>query len=115
MNKQKIGRKFHRQRDQRKALMRSLARNLILNEAIQTTHAKAKELRPFIEKLITKARVQNVATLRYLRLRMDDTAMNKLVKKIAPKYADRPGGYTRITKLTASGRNAASNARIEFV
>jgi len=115
MRKRKAGKKFHRTRDQRRALMKSLARNLITHQKILTTEAKAKELRPFVEKLVTKARQENVASVRYLLTYFDDTTVYKLTKEIAPKYMDRPGGYTRITKVMPQGRSIAKSAYIEFV
>lgn len=115
MRKRNAGKKFHRTRDQRRALMQSLARNLITHQKILTTEAKAKELRPFIEKLVTKARQENVATIRYLMTHFDDKTVWKLTKEIAPKYTDRAGGYTRITKVLPPGRNGAKSAYIEFV
>src|SRR4051812_34009287 len=95
-------RKFGREKDQRVALMKSLATSLILKEKITTTEAKAKELRPMIEKLVTKARTNDLATRRLIQSRLGGTAQTKkLMETIAPKYLKRAGGYTRITKLPA--------------
>lgn len=119
MNKQKVGRKFHRKRDQRGALLKSLARNLIVYKKIQTTEAKAKELRPFVEKLVTRAQKKTLSDIRYLKTYFDDTALFKLIHEVAPKYAEpgkeRAGGYTRIIKTVSKGRQAAKSAIIEFV
>lgn len=115
MRKRKVGRKFNRTRDQRKALLKSLARNLILHDHIVVSEARAKELRPFIEKLITKARVDSVATVRYLKTYFDDAIVWKLTKQVAPRYSERPGGYTRITKLAPATRDMKKLARIEFI
>ncbi|MFT5179513.1 MAG: large subunit ribosomal protein L17 [Candidatus Paceibacteria bacterium] len=116
MKHHKAKRKFGRKANQYKALMSSLARNMIRDEKIITTEAKAKELRPYIEKLLTKAKVDSVATRRLInsRIRSEDLS-NKLVTKIAPIYKDREGGYTRITKLPLRAEDAAKMAHIEFV
>jgi large subunit ribosomal protein L17 len=112
-------RKFGRERGQRRSLFRSLAISLITHEKIVTSEAKAKSLRPAIEKLVTRARSGKLADTRILLSRLNNnmTAIDKLVKTIAPKYKGRNGGYTRITKLGArSARGDASPlAMIEFV
>lgn len=115
MNKSKVGRKLHRTRDQRKALLKSLAYNLVWQERIQTSEAKAKELRPFIERLVSKAREKNVAAMRYLKTYFDDKTAHQLIHKVAPKYKKRPGGYTRITKLAPYQGSKGVRAIIEFV
>ena len=106
-----------RVKSQRTALLRSLARSLLLHEKIQTTEAKAKELRPYVERLITAAKVDTVAARRLVRSRLgEDARVNaKLFSKIAPRYKERNGGYTRITKLGRSGSDAALRAYIELV
>ena len=110
-------RKLGRETNQRRALLRSLARSLFIHESIVTTEAKAKELRPFAEELVTRARTDTVANRRLLKTRLggDETVVKKLVEEIAPKYAKRPGGYTRITKLPVRVSDAAKMAQIEFV
>lgn len=115
MNKRKVGRKFNRERDQRAALLRSLARNLIIKERIETSQARAKELRPMIEKLLTRARRQNLSTVRYVSSIFDEKTAWKLLKEIAPKYSERPGGYTRIIKVINKRSDASKRAIIEFV
>lgn len=97
--------------------MRSLARSLIIHEGISTTETKAKELRPMIEKLVSTARVDSVANRRLVasRLGNDDAIVKKLFADIAPRYATRPGGYTRIVKRAANAVNARDNAYIAFV
>jgi len=111
--------KFGRERNQRRALMRSLALSLIEHGKIVTSEAKAKALRPAIEKMITTARSGDTASVRLImsRLANNEKATTKLVKEIAPKYKDRRGGYTRVIKLgTRSGRgDAAQLAVIELV
>lgn len=109
--------KFGRVRKQRTALMRSLARSLILHDRIQTTEAKAKALRPFIEKLITKSKDNSIATKRIISSRLGGSvvATKKLFDTLAPKYKKRNGGYTRVTKLGTRVGDAAKEAIIEFV
>ncbi|MCW9054750.1 MAG: 50S ribosomal protein L17 [Candidatus Pacebacteria bacterium] len=112
------GRKFGRVRKVRVALIRSLARALILHGKIETTEAKAKEVQRFVEKLITLNKKGALASYRLTiaRLGCDDRVAKKLKEEIAPKYAERAGGYTRITKLhTQSTHDARKMAVIEFV
>ena len=111
------GRAFNRPKNQRTALMRSLMRSLILHEGISTTEAKAKELRPMIEKLVSAARVDSVANRRLVasRLGNDAEAVTKVFADLAPRYAERPGGYVRIVKRAPNAVNARDNAYIAFV
>ncbi|MDE1974987.1 MAG: 50S ribosomal protein L17 [Patescibacteria group bacterium] len=109
-------RKFGREKNQRNALLRSLVRNLIRDGRIKTTAAKAKELRPMIEKLVTKARSASVSSRRIIDSRIMGADMTKkLVDEIAPKYKTRTGGYTRIVKLPRRDLDGAFMALIEFV
>lgn len=109
-------RKFGREKNQRHALMRSLARNLIRDARIKTTEAKAKELRPYVEKLVTKAKAATTASRRLINAQiMGATETKKLVDEIAPKYKSRAGGYTRIVKLPRRDLDGAPMALIEFV
>jgi len=109
-------RKFGREKNQRRALMRSLARNLVRDGRIKTTTAKAKEVRPYVEKLVTKAKVGTVAARRLVDSRLMGTIeTKKLFDVIAPKYKDRNGGYTRIVKLPNRDLDGAPMALIEFV
>lgn len=111
-------RKFGRKSNVRRAFMRSLARALVMEGRIVTTEPRAKELRPYVEKMITTAKGGNhVTNTRILAAHMGgqvDVAQ-KLVKDIAPKYSDRTGGYTRILKMPARASDAAPMALIEFV
>ncbi|HEX2792237.1 MAG TPA: 50S ribosomal protein L17 [Candidatus Paceibacterota bacterium] len=110
------GRTFGRTHDQRVALMRGLMRSLIIHERISTTEAKAKELRPAIEKLVSHARKDTVANRRLVASRLDDDeATAKLFTAIAPRYAERPGGYTRIVKRAATATDGRKQAYIAFV
>lgn len=117
MRHHRKGRIFGLFGNQRTALLRGLARSLFLNGAIVTTVAKAKEVRPFAERLITKGKVDSVETRRHLASELGNAedAVKKLVDEIAPKYKERAGGYTRIVKLGKIGARAAESARIELV
>jgi large subunit ribosomal protein L17 len=108
-------RTFGRPSSQRHALLKSLMRSLVIHERISTTEAKAKEIRPLMEKLVTRARVDTVANRRLVTSRLGDPeAVKKLFSAIAPRYKGRTGGYTRIVKrvVKADGRK---NAYIAFV
>lgn len=100
----------------RLALMRSLAESLILHGSIKTTSAKARALRPYVERLVTKAKSGTVTDRRYARAKLfTETAVKKLFSDVAPKYKERSGGYIRITKLGRRVSDAGETARIEFV
>ncbi len=111
------GRKFGRTRDQRKQLMRSLARSVILHTRVQTTESRAKSIRPYLEKIVTKAAINNMTTRRLLlsRFNNDKAIVKKLLEEIGPKYKDRNGGYTRITKIECRPGSGRTVAVIEFV
>ena len=116
MRHHNANRKFGRKKDQRAALLKSLARELFLHGKIVTTEAKAKEVRPFAEELITIARVGDLASKRLVMSRLSNNAITKkLTDKIAPQYKERKGGYTRITKLPARVTDSAKMAAIELV
>lgn len=108
---------FHRESGQRRALIKSLARSLVLEERISTTEAKAKALRPFIERLVSYAKTNTLASRRLALTRLGDKeAVKKLFSTIGPRYANRKGGYTRVVKRTKRGLNdARKNAYIAFV
>ena len=109
-------RKFGLETDARRALMRSLAEALIKSGRIKTTEAKAKELRPYMEKLITRAKVNTPANQRLLVSKLGTAArVKKLVNDVAPKYIDRKGGYTRVVKLAPRPGDRSKMAIIEFV
>jgi large subunit ribosomal protein L17 len=112
MQHKRKNRTLGRDRDERAALIRGLSVSLLEHGRIITTTAKAKELRPFIEKVITTAKTDTVLTRRAVAARLGSSrskAMTKLFKEVAPKYATRPGGYTRIIKIgrTPAGRDEA--------
>ncbi len=115
MNHHKTARKFGREKKVRDALMKSLALSLVVKGKIKTTDAKARELRPMVEKMITKGRLGTVASRRGLISEIGVIGAEKIVKDISPKYADRKGGYTRITKLQARVSDGSLMAVIELV
>jgi len=108
-------RKFGRTKNQRKALMKSLARSLVLHGKIKTTEAKAKELRPFVEKLVTLGRKSTLASRRLLVSRVGPGAAKKLSDELSVTYKERKGGYTRITKMVRRESDGSLMAIIEFV
>lgn len=107
--------KFGREVGQRKALMRSLAVSLVRDGKIKTTEQKAKALRPFIEKLVTNGKKQNLAARRNIIELIGSDSARKIISHISPKYSTRTGGYTRITKLVRRESDGAAQAVIEFV
>lgn len=118
MRHQVKGRTFNRDTNARKALFRSLAKNLIEKEQIKTTLPKAKDLRSVVEKLVTKAKVDTVANRRLVAAELGGTntdAVKKLFTVLGPRYKDRNGGYTRVLKAGFRYGDAAPMAIIEFV
>ncbi|HAU21258.1 MAG TPA: 50S ribosomal protein L17 [Erythrobacter sp.] len=109
-------RKLSRKSGHRKALFRNMAAALIKHEQISTTLPKAKELRPYIEKLITLAKRGGLSNRRLAMSRLqDETQLKKLFEVLAERYADREGGYTRVIKAGYRGSDSAQLAIIEFV
>ncbi len=105
-----------RKQGPKKALLRSLATELVLYEKIKTTEAKAKAIRPIIEKLITKGKVGDLHAKReLLKYLYQDNAVKKVLEELGPRYKTRKGGYTRIIKLGTRQGDAAKIAQIEFV
>ena len=110
------GRKLQRTSAHRTALFRNMSASLIKHEQITTTVAKAKELRPYIEKLVTLAKRGGLANRRLANSRLlDDTQLKKLFDVLAERYKDRNGGYTRVIKAGIRASDAAPMAVIEFV
>ena len=110
------GRRLKRTSEQKTALMRSLAQALIERGAIETTEARAKELRPFVEKLITKAKSGTLHDRRLAGRHVQKREINdKLFTEVGPKFASRAGGYTRILKVGHRKGDGAEMARIELV
>lgn len=110
------GRKLQRTSSHRAALFRNMAAALIKHEQITTTLAKAKELRPYTEKLVTLAKKGGLSNRRLAHARLlDDAQLAKLFDVLADRYKDRAGGYIRIVKAGIRASDAASMAVIEFV
>lgn len=109
-------RKFHRVSGRRRLFLRSLAVSLVAKERIETTVSRAKEIRPFIERLVTVGKRGRVADLHLLLRALPKREAMKIFHDIAPRYKDRRGGYLRITKVAgARKRDAAKRAVVEFV
>ena len=109
-------RKLSRKSGHRKALFRNMSAALIKHEQITTTAAKAKELRPYIEKLITLAKRGGLSNRRLAQSRLlDETQLKKLFDVLAERYSDREGGYTRIIKAGIRASDSAPLAVIELV
>jgi large subunit ribosomal protein L17 len=110
------GRKLQRTSSHRAALFRNMAAALIKHEQITTTLAKAKELRPYTEKLVTLAKKGGLSNRRLAHARLlDDAQLVKLFDVLATRYADRAGGYTRVVKAGIRASDAAPMAIIEFI
>jgi large subunit ribosomal protein L17 len=117
MRHKKKGRTFGRVKKQQVALLRSLARSLILRGSIITTVAKAKEARPFTEKLITHAKKDTLSSRRFITRTLGNApdVSKKLHDELAKTYAKRSGGYTRITRLGKQGKRKVEEAKIELI
>jgi large subunit ribosomal protein L17 len=110
------GRKLNRTSSHRKALFRNMAAALIKHEQIKTTLPKARELRPYVEKLITLAKHGGLSNRRLAHARLlDDAQLVKLFDVLAARYADRAGGYTRVIKAGIRAGDASPMAIIELV
>lgn len=110
------GRKFHRERDQRSALIKGLAESLIRDESIETTLPKAKEVVPYVERLITKAKKADLHNRRQVISGLQTkTSAHKLVDEIAPKLKGRASGHLRIERTSLRRGDNAQLARISFV
>ncbi|MDQ5955597.1 MAG: large subunit ribosomal protein [Patescibacteria group bacterium] len=110
-----VNRKFGRKTDERNALMRSLARSLVLEGRIQTTEARAKEVRPMVEKLLTRAKKDTLANRRTLIASLGDVPTAQKLIQTAESYSGRNGGYLRIVKMVPRKGDASPMAVIEFV
>ena len=113
----KEGKKFGRLRGDRISFLRNLANDVIRAGKIETTETRAKAVRPIVERLITHAKKQDLASRRLISSRVQNVRIvKKLCDDIAPRYADRNGGYLRITKLQKTRkRDGVKLARVEFV
>jgi len=120
MRHRRAGRRLGRNSGQRKALFRNLTKELFAHEVIHTTEAKAKSVRPLAEKLITLAKngqqENRVHAQRLAMARLNDPAIvRKLFNELAPRYASRPGGYVRLTKLGPRKGDGAEMVQIELM
>ena len=116
MRHRKTGRKLNRNSPQRNSLKKGLAISIIEHESVRTTLAKAKEIRGFLEPLVTLAKENTVANQRlaYSKLRSKE-AVAKLFDELGPRYKDRPGGYLRVIKSGLRNGDKAPSAQVEFV
>jgi large subunit ribosomal protein L17 len=110
-----VNRKFGRETNQRRALLKSLARSLVLKGKMQTSLAKAKEIRPLVEKMVTRGKTGTLASRRMLISQLGDERTASKLIKTAAAYSDRTGGYLRIVKMGPRKGDAAEMALIEFV
>lgn len=117
MRHAKQGKKFHRETGPRRSFLRNLANDVIRTGKIETTEIRAKAIRPIVERYVTIAKGQTLAARRLLFRRLQNMkVVDKLYHDIAPRYAERKGGYLRITKLgKTKKRDSAPLATIEFV
>lgn len=115
MRHHNANRKFGREKNQRVALMRSLAYSLTVKGKIRTTEPKAKELRPYMEKLVTLGKKQTLASRRMLESRVGAQAAKKIAGELSKSYKERKGGYTRIIKMAPRATDGSKMAIIEFV
>ena len=116
MRHRKAGRKFNRNSPQRKALKKGLAISIIEHESIKTTLAKAKEIRGFLEPLVTLAKENTVANQRLAYARLQSkAAVAKLFDELGPRFKNRPGGYLRVVKRGLRPGDKSPAAQIEFV
>ena len=116
MRHQKSGRRFNRDTNSRKALMRNLCTSLLESGRITTTEPKAKELKRWVERLITTAKDDDLNARRKVALYVNDREVsNKLFSTYLERYKERPGGYTRVVKLPPRRSDAAPMAIIELV
>ncbi|PJA46028.1 50S ribosomal protein L17 [Candidatus Uhrbacteria bacterium CG_4_9_14_3_um_filter_50_9] len=116
MRHRKKGTILDRKKASREALLRNLAASVILHERVKTTEAKAKAVRPLVEKAITRGKQPTLANRRQLmKFFYTDHPINKLFEVLGPRYASRPGGYTRIVKLGHRQNDGADMVQIELV
>jgi len=115
MRKLNKGRKLSRKIGPRKALLRSLANNFLLEERIKTTEAKAKEIKPVVEKMITRAKNASIYDRRVLSQNLTPLNVKKIITELAPRYIEKNGGYTRIIRLGPRNSDGAKMVILEFV
>jgi large subunit ribosomal protein L17 len=116
MKKKVFGRQLKRDTNERKALFKGLASSLVMHESIQTTEEKAKAIRSHVEKLVTKAKTKDgVRATSLLMPYLSAPAVKKMIQDLAPRFATRPGGYTRIVRLGNRFSDNASVVMMEWV
>jgi len=116
MRKRVYGRKLSRDTNERKALLRSLAVAFFTHDKIDTTEAKAKAVRPWLEKLVTRAKTNDLNSRRILMSEVPSpVVVERLLSAIGPTFSERPGGYTRLTRLGPRSSDNAPIVRLEFV
>ena len=116
MNKRVYGRKLGRTTNERRALFRSLAVAFFTHGRIDTTEAKAKAVRPWIEKLVTRSKTSNLTSRRLLLSELpNQKVVESLLTNVGPTFTTRPGGYTRLTKIGSRFGDNAPMVRLEFV
>ena len=116
MKHNKKGKVLGREKGPREAMLRNLAQSVILYERVNTTLAKAKAVKPLVEKLITTGRSKTLTSRRALaRVLTIESAVNKVLEELGPRYATRPGGYTRIIKLGQRQGDGAEIAQLQLI
>ncbi len=116
MRHRRTGKTLDRKTAPRRALLRGLATSLVTHEHVTTTLAKAKAMRPLVERLITRGKQKTLHARRELmKTVLTEQAINKLLEELGPRYATRPGGYTRIIKLNPRKGDGAAMAQIQLV
>ncbi len=114
MKKRVFGRKLKRDVNERKALFKGLMSSLVLNEKIETTEAKGKAIKGEVDKLVTKARKENILARRLLSPKLSPEALEKMIRDIAPRFSKRQGGYTKTVRLGKRFGDDASMVLIEW-
>ncbi len=116
MRHRKSGKKLGRKQGPRASLMRNLAASVVLYEKVKTTEAKAKAVRPLVERAITRGKKPTLAARRLLmKLFYTEPPVRKILEVLGPRYATRPGGYTRIVKIGPRQGDGGAMAQIELV
>lgn len=116
MRHRKVGKTLDRKAAPRRALLRNLATSLVLYERVQTTKAKAKAVAPYVERMITVGKEKTLHARRELLKELTTpSAVEKVLSELGPRYLERRGGYTRITKIGHRSGDAAEMVQIEFV
>lgn len=115
MRKQVFGRQFKRDKNERKALFSGLVSSMILHGRIKTTEQKAKSIKGDVEKIVTKAKKDEATARRLLKGILKDHEIDKMINEVAPRFKNRPGGYTRIIKTGRRFNDNASTVIMEWV